>query len=222
MTTGRKPIHLTMTAKKPGGRQAIWEEIRLRKFGFTASEVADAAKAHIDTVGTYLRGLEAAEIISKYEVVPFIVADDGAIVRDETRESRTPDGWMLVKDVGIEAPRVRADGSPVTQGLPREQMWRTMRSKSTADFDFRDLALWSSTDDVSVNEGDAKDYLLNLAKAGYLIQVSAAKFGKDVRPARYRFDQRRNSGPKPPMVQRMKTVFDPNLRKIVWFPEVEE
>lgn len=205
MTTGRKPVHLTMTAKMPGGRQAIWEEIR-RQRTFSVAGIVNACGAHPKTVEGYVHCLLAS----------------GHVDFTEEIEPKAVSVFRLVRDVGLEAPRVRADGSPVTQGLPREQMWRTMRSKSTADFDFRDLALWSSTDDVSVNEADAKDYLLNLAKAGYLIQVSAAKLGKDVRPARYRFDQRRNSGPKPPMVQRMKTVFDPNLRKIVWFPEVEE
>jgi len=205
MASGRKPVHLVMTAKKPGGRQAIWEEIRRQRV-FTVRDVADACKAHEKSVQDYVDCLVASGHLESVDCSE----SHGCVVR------------CLVKDAGVEAPRVRADGSAVTQGLPREQMWRTMRAKSTHDFDYRDLALWSSTDDVPVAESDAQDYLRNLVKAGYLIRVAAAKTGKGAHLARYRFDQRRNTGPKPPMVQRMKTVFDPNERKIVWFPEVEE
>jgi len=210
MAGGRKPVHLVMTAKKPGGRQAIWEVIRRWGGAFSVADISEACKAHEKTVQDYVECLRASG-----HVVLRLVHNGGG-------GHPSICGFCLVKDVGVEAPRVRADGSAVTQGLPREQMWRTMRAKSTHDFDYRDLALWSSTDDVPVAESDAQDYLKNLAKAGYLIRVVAAKTGKGACPARYRFDQRRNTGPKPPMVQRMKTVFDPNLRKIVWFPEVEE
>jgi hypothetical protein len=206
MASGRKPVHLTMTAKKPGGRQAIWEEIRRLKT-FSVPQVAAACKGHEKTVQGY---------------VDCLVASGHVDFAEGRFDPQGASLLQLVRDVGVEAPRVRADGSAVTQGLPREQMWRTMRAKSTGDFDFRDLALWSSTDDVAVSEVDAGDYLRNLAKAGYVIQVTPAKVGKAPRPARFRFDPRRNTGPKPPMVQRMKTVFDPNLRQIVWFPEVEE
>jgi hypothetical protein len=203
MASGRKPVHLTMTAKKPGGRQAIWEEMRRLKI-FSVSQLAAACKGHEKTVQDYVDCLFASGHV--------------ALVDGETGTMT----FALVRDVGVEAPRVRADGSPVTQGLPREQMWRTMRNKSTRDFDFRDLALWASTDEVTVSEVGAADYVKHLFKAGYLILVAPAKVGREARLARYRFDARRNSGPKPPMVQRMKTVFDPNVRKIVWFPEVEE
>ncbi len=201
MATGRKPVHLTMSAKKPGGRQAVWEEIR-RLGTFAVPQVAEACKSHVKTVRTYVDCLLAAGYVEP--------ADAGDVT------------FRLIRDAGVEAPRVRADGSQVTQGTPREQMWRTMRHRSTGEFDFRDLALWSSTDDVVVSEVDAHDYIKNLFRAGYLILVSPAKAGRGAQAARYRFNPARNTGPKPPMVQRMKTVFDPNLRKIVWFREVEE
>jgi hypothetical protein len=206
MSAGRKPVHLTMTAKKPGGRQAIWEAIR-RLGTFTVPQVATACAGHPKTVQGYVDCLLASGHVCK---TIGVLAQGSDLV------------LTLVRDVGVEAPRVRADGSPVTQGLPREQMWRTMRHKGTGDFDYRDLALWSSTEDVAVSEVDAQDYLKHLVKAGYLILVAPARSSKPSHPARYRFDPRRNTGPKPPMVQKMKTVFDPNLRKIVWFPEVEE
>jgi len=204
MAAGRKPVHLTMSAKKPGGRQAIWEEIRKLRV-FTVPQLALACKTHKKTVQSYIDCLCASG---------HVVETEEAILGQRV--------YRLDRDAGVEAPRVRADGSAVTQGLPREQMWRTMRAKSTADFDYRDLAMWASTDDVPVSEVDANDYVKNLAKAGYLILVAPTKGGRGSSIARYRFDQRRNTGPKPPMVQRMKTVFDPNERKIVWFPEVEE
>jgi hypothetical protein len=208
MASGRKPVHLTMTAKKPGGRQAIWEAIR-RLGTFSVPQLAAACKGHQKTVQDYVDCLVASRHLAFLGGLD-VLGPGGVLM------------LQLSRDVGVEAPRVRADGSPVTQGLPREQMWRTMRDKSAGDFDFRDLALWASTDDVAVSAVDAGDYLKHLFRAGYLILVAPAKHGKDARPARYRFNPRRNTGPKPPMVQRMKTVFDPNERKIVWFPEVEE
>jgi len=68
-----------------------------------------------------------------------------------------------------------------------------------------------------VAETDAKDYCANLAKAGYLVVMTKGKpSGKASVPTRYRFNRAKYKGPKPPMVQRLNSVFDPNLGKIVW------
>ena len=206
MTAGRKPVHLVAPGGKPQGRQGIWEAIRAQRDGFTIASLAAATDIHRDTIRTYLGGLVAAGYI------------------DSPADFHDPGRYRLERDVGVEAPRVTKDGRPVTQGAAREQMWRTMKIMR-GDFSWRDLAINASTADVVVAEGDAKDYCANLAKAGYLTVVMVGKgLGKAQAggiPTRYRFNRAKNTGPKPPMVQRMTTVFDPNLRKIVWHPEVE-
>lgn len=199
MHPGRKPIHLTAASRKPQGRQAIWEEIRAQRQGFTLTSLAAATDIHKDTIRSYLQGLEAAGYIHRTFESPI-------------------SGYHLERDVGVEAPRVTKDGKPVTQGSGREQMWRTM--KIMGDFSWRDLAIAASTEAVVVAESDAQDYCGNLAKAGYLVVVVKGKgTGKGASPSRYRFNRIRNTGPRPPMVQRLKSVFDPNLCKIVWQEE---
>ena len=200
----RQPVHLLAASAKPTGRQAIWQTIRAEAEAFTVADLIKATDICRDTIRSYLRCLEASGHIARYF------------------DEFPPGTYQLVNDVGVEAPRVTKDGKPVTQGLPREQMWRTMKILA-ADFASRDLAIAASTESVPVSEVDAKDYCRNLAMAGYLIVITKGKGGgkSTSTPSRYRFNRAKNTGPKPPMVQRMQTVFDPNLGQIVWHPEVD-
>jgi hypothetical protein len=195
----RKPVHLLAACKKPVGRQAIWQAIRTRR-SFTARALWGDTDIPMATIKSYLKGLAASGHITP-----------------------RPDfgGFALVNDVGVEAPRVTRDGKPVTQGLARENMWRTMKMLGS-DFTAAELSIAASTEAVRVSEVDAKDYCRNLALAAYLIVISKGKgTGKGAVPSRYRFNRARNTGPKAPMVQRMQTVFDPNLGEIVWHPDVD-
>ena len=99
-----------------------------------------------------------------------------------------------------ECPRLRRDGSecPPTS---RENMWRTMRMLD--NWTVTDLAHIAWTEETPVKESDAADYVKHLAAAGYLRRSGA----------RYRLV--RNSGPKPPQVQRIKRVWDPNLKLVM-------
>lgn len=209
---GRKPAHLVSAGRKPAGRQAIWEAIRAQRDGFSAVSLSDATDIHRDTVKSYLTGLEAAGYIER---IGNELPKSGIVgVQAKTQFAKVI--FRLVKDVGIDAPRVTRDGKPVIQGAGRDQMWRTLRMLA-GDFTFRDLAIAASTEEVPVSEVDANDYVKHLAGAGYLI---LAQKGGPNRPARYRFNRAKNTGPKAPMVQRLKTVFDPNLGKVVWQEEI--
>jgi hypothetical protein len=94
-------------------------------------------------------------------------------------------------------------------------MWRTMRMLN-GDWSWRDLAIAASTETQPVSETDARDYCATLAKAGYLVPVTRGKGVGTGLPPRYRFAPARNSGPRPPMIQRLCTLFDPNLGTVVW------
>jgi hypothetical protein len=171
---------------KAVGRDKIWTTIRKADIVFTISGLAVASGADRKTVSDYLRCLVPGGIVQAVE--------NG--------------GFTLIRDVGIHAPRLNREGKPVTQGAGTENMWRSMRM--LAQFSAQDIAVHSTTDTVSVSEATAKSYALMLLHCGYLRVVAQAVPGK--RAATYRLI--RNSGPKPPQIQRVKRVFDPNTGKV--------
>jgi hypothetical protein len=201
----RSPIDVMVAARHPEGRDVIWAAIR--QLGtFTALDVEDATRIHPDTVKTYARALERGGYLER---VP-APGRDG-----QGRYARAT--WRLVRDVGIEAPRVQNDGRPVTQGQANEQMWRTM--KILGEFTYLDLAVQAATPECAVAEGAAKSYCKVLARAGYLVHARPPSARAHTL---YRFVPSRNTGPRPPMIQRIKAVFDPNLGRVVWpLPEAD-
>lgn len=204
----RKPAHLELVGGK-GQRQRIWDMIR--KFGASPWARLDVIPNDVcnETARTYLAGLEKAGYIEQAGFRPG--AHGGARVRL----------YILVRDCGAEAPRVRRDGTPVTQGLAQEQMWRTLRMLK-GDTNDRELAAHASTPAIPVNEEAAQDYLGNLHRAGYLRCTVKARLmrGRGKTPARYQLVT--NTGPRPPMVCRADAVYDPNLGKTVWVRPVTE
>lgn len=201
----RKPAQLELAGGK-GPRQRIWDMIR--KFGPYPWTRFDVIPNDVcaETARTYLSGLEKAGYIEQAGFRPG--AHGGARVRL----------YILVRDCGAEAPRVRKDGMPVTQGLAQEQMWRTLRMLKH-DTNARELAAHASTPAIPVRENAAADYLNNLHHAGYLQCTRPHIKGRAGR-ARYRLIS--NTGPRPPMVCRADAIYDPNLGKTVWIRPVTE
>jgi hypothetical protein len=176
-------------------RAALWEAIRGLKT-FTPRELRYETRCSTSQVSEYLKGLAAAGIVERM--------GDGL--------------YALINDCGIEPPRVRRDGSRVTQGLGREQMWRTM--KMLREFTPLDLSVNASTEAAQVKLSTAKDYCHFLQQAGYLAAIRKGKgTGRGGQQTLYRFIPARNTGPHPPMVQRVKQVYDPNLCEVVWDSE---
>ena len=120
--------------------------------------------------------------------------------------------YTLIKNTGVETPRLTKDGQPSKQGLGRENLWRSIRT--LGEFNYRELAVTASTEKVSVSDTQAQDYVKHLKKAGYLQETQAASPSGVL--ARYRLAPRKNTGPRPPQIQRIKQVYDPNLGEIVW------
>lgn len=169
-------------------RQAVWDAIR-RLQTFSIPEVRDETLLKTDAVREYITGLAAAGYVRK-------TAEQAGV--------GVPAQWELARDAGNEAPRVRRDGSPVTQGQGRENMWHAMRI--LRDFTVRELAVAASMPDCLVKELSAEDYIKYLHKAGYLRKNGS----------KYMFLPGAYTGPLAPMIQRTKRVWDPNLKKIRW------
>lgn len=201
----RKPAELEMIGGK-SKRQRCWEAIRARRDGFTLLDVACTADLDMATTRTYLQSLERGGFI-----------EQGNITRPMGEEKH----FRLIKDNGLEAPRLTRDGQLVTQGRAQEQMWRTMRILGS-DFNYQELAGLASTSEITVSPIAARDYLKHLAHAGYVTVVTKGKGrGTGGVPSRYRFNLGRYTGPRPPMVQRTKSIYDPNVGKVVWQEEID-
>lgn len=177
---GRRPAD-----RAGAGRQDIWLAIKAAPAGITAGEIARLTGMNSSPVIRYLKALTAAGHLE------FTAAPAGQA-----------GWWRLTNDTGHHAPRVRADGSRVTQGEITRQLWRAMFMQR--EFDFSDLLHNSS---IPIAEATAKDYCKRLLAAGYL-QVLVKADPHKSRAARYRLI--RNKGPLAPQVQRVRQVYDPN------------
>lgn len=185
----RKPAHLQARGKLTP-RERIWAAIRELK-RFTIYGLARRVHIHDRTVQTYVDALREAGYV----------------------EQTTPGGaYELDRDIGIDAPRLDSKGREVTQGHGTLALWRAMRIHK--QFDFRELAAFASTDTLRVASNTARAYCQMLARAGYLQIVRPSKPGT---PARYRLAK--YTGPKAPMIQRVRHLYDPNLGQVVWHPE---
>lgn len=203
----RKPAHLEMIGGK-GPRQRVWERIRARRgaeFELLDVVVGDECTA---TARDYLIGLERAGYLR--------ISRPGA--------PRQRKHWSLARDIGAEAPRVRRDGTPVTAGLAQEQMWRTLRMLN-GDTNARELAAHASTPAIAVSPLAAGDYLRNLCRASYVECTAAGKGlgrGRGGTGVQGRYRLITNTGPRPPMVCRADSIYDPNLGCTVWIKPVTE
>jgi hypothetical protein len=175
----------------------IWAVLRGHKTtGLVLRELATLSGAAPELVAHHLRRLINGGFVTASSVKPRV--------------------YQLVNDIGVDAPRLKRDGTVSTMGKEQANMWRTMRMLSS--FDYRQLAAHASTSTVSVPDATARAYIRFLKHGGYLTTITPAKPGpKAARPAVYVLS--RNTGPKAPMVQQLSTVFDQNLNEIMWQEE---
>lgn len=205
----RQPAHLEMAGGK-SKRQQIWETLRKQK-KFTVSSIENVTRINLDTIADYLRALERASVIAGCKQPRSVV-----------RQLYTSKQYMLIDDRGIEAPRVKRDGSIVVMGLVNEQMWRSMRILK-GNFTIVELARSASTPETPVTENTVQTYLKFLKLAGYLAHIAGKPtVGQGRTPDLYRLLPGKYTGPRPPMIQRVKQVYDPNLGRIVYAEEPAE
>lgn len=199
----RKPAQLELAGGR-GPRQRIWEVIRKHRQDFTGYDIEKATRVDTATIRTYVQVLERGG---------FIEQTSARVAFTERQHYR------LLRDVGAEAPRLDRKGKPIAP-TGNESMWRTMRIMG--DFTPAELAARASTAQTCIAEATAKTYARALCVAGYLIVVEEGRpfvRGKGARQTRYRLIPAKYSGPRPPMIQRTKCIYDPNLAKVVWQEE---
>jgi len=187
----RKPANI----ERIGGlnkRDRIWAQIRVQRKFSVNSLHAELIEMTRGSIHHYLRCLSAGGYVEKVK-------------------NTAPANYVLIKDCGIDAPRLRADGSIVSQGRINENMWRTMKILKT--FDWMDLSRVASTDEIQVKPVTAKRYVETLFHARYLICVRGSAPGER---AVYRFRAQMNTGNRAPMIQSDRSLYDPNLGKIVY------
>ncbi|SOE00612.1 hypothetical protein [Caenispirillum bisanense] len=198
---GRRPVdeEAKLSVRVPRGQQGFWDIMReLRRFRL--ADVDQRCNVHRETIRGYLKGLERAGFVEP-------VGKDGDHTVYELRRDQ-PD-----------APSVRRDGTLRKPALGQEQMWRVMKMAGAGGFSADDLAVTASTEEDPVAVETARRYLRALHRAGYLAVVTPGKTtgGRTV----YRLLPNMRTGPLAPQIQRIKAVWDPNLRRHVGTAEVE-
>ncbi|MBF7683943.1 hypothetical protein I2F27_11500 [Acinetobacter sp. B5B] len=192
-------------------RQRVWLAIRNNADEFTIQQVADLGDMKYDSTRDFLTGLRRAGVIK------------------ELRRERKPYSgshihiifYTLVNDMGYTAPSVDRQGNILTPRPINKAMWNTLRI-TKQPLNAHELASLSSNDELSVSTDTADRYLRFLHEAGYLKIAIASHHA--VRKAKYMLLPHMNTGAKPPQVQRVKQVFDPNLNETMYSerPELDE
>lgn len=163
-------------------------------------EVA-AAELTLSSVMNYIDGLLAAK-------PAYLERAAAAVYGRKHPELRV---YALVRDVGVDAPRVTRDGRPVTQGAGNEAMWLAM--KTLKDFDCRELAAAASAGAVKVGLNSARMYCTWLTHAEYLVVTHK---GTGHQGNRYRFMRSRDTGPRAPLVTGEHEVIDANTAQVFY------
>jgi len=189
---------LTDSRKRMAGREAAWAAIRepgLRG-GFTVAALSKKTGTSERTLQDYVQGLEAAGYLRCVDQEP---VPTGRAITPFRRKV-----YVLNRDIGLNAPRVRRDGTEIPSP-GRERMWRAMRILK--EFTLRELMQAASQGGPAVAEGEARTYCQALARGKYLTRIKTDH---------YRFMKARDTGGRAPQILRVKKLYDPNLGRVVW------
>lgn len=201
---GRNPINEEIHGGQ-SPRQRIWVQIRKHKDGFTQAQLVKLAKANESIVKDYVRVLAIAGFIAVCDTQK---VGPGVCVRKI---------YKLVRDYGIEAPQINKKGELVERATVNEAMWGTIRRVLKGkQFNHQELASFASTETQAISQETAKTYIYYLTAAGYLNCVAEAVRGKKHALAKYVFKANMDTGPRAPMIQRTKQVYDPNKNKVMF------
>jgi hypothetical protein len=182
---------LALATPVPTDREKIWAAIRQEKT-FTLTQLAHLTGCREHKVKDYVRGLVAS----------------GHVRRPEGAKLFTKTEYILAQDTGVDAPRVRLDGT-VLPASGRTRMWNAMRILKVFTVD--DLVNAASLPEASIAEGEAEYYCKWLVYGGYLGSGGGV----------FHFIPAKYTGAKAPQILRIKALFDPNLGAVVYQPAAE-
>lgn len=179
-------------------KQRIWESIRTLAPGFSINDIARRTGQRPYAISKYLDALSKAGIIKLIET---------PVGKKEGRV------FALVKDEGVDYPRLNNKGQRTYEHLATENIWRSLRILG-GEVTVSDLVLTASVGEVSVTAIKVRQYLTLLVEAGYVHKVDGAGQG----PTTYRLVAAKNTGPRPPEIRQLDSlqVYDANLSKLVY------
>lgn len=205
----RKPVHLAAAGGFLTAEQRVWAAMRRRE-SFDLAEIQFDTKVPMRTIKSYVLRLRKAR-------PPYLVTIEHR--RSPVSGTITYACYRVARHKGVEAPRLKPDGTASTSGIVIEQMWRTVRMNKRDDWNYRELAREASTAEHPVSERRAKRFVSEvLKKAGYVVVTREAQSGEAGGLARYRLVPRMDRGPRAPIAQRSGAIFDPNRCEVVWQP----
>ncbi|MBF7686448.1 hypothetical protein I2F17_11520 [Acinetobacter sp. B10A] len=191
-------------------RQRVWMAIRTNAAEFTVQQVADLGNMKYESTRSFVSQLVKAGLVKVTKITP--VHHVNCTVKQKV--------YCLVDDVGYHYPQMSKSGK-LLGVTGNKAMWNTLRITQKA-MCADELAKQSSNEVLHVKSSTASSYLAMLYEAGYLKCVENAKTtgGK----AKYMLLPHMNTGAKPPQIQRVKQVFDPNLNQTMYSerPELDE
>lgn len=179
---------LALATPAPTDREKMWAAMRQEKT-FILARIAQLAQCGNTKARDYLRSLKASGHVR--------------VLKEAT--PRTAALYELALDTGVDAPRVRKDGTMLPPS-GRNRMWNVMRVMGV--FTVAELAANASLPDAPVAEDEAAYYCRWLEQGGYL---SRRGNGWQFIPAKF-------TGAKAPQILRVKALFDPNLGTVVYQP----
>lgn len=189
----RRPVHLVVAEAngKPYGRRAVWLAIR---------ELREFTAAHLHA---------HAGVVSRALVAGYLLSLCKAGYLEKVRRAGNRHIFRLVRDTGVDAPRLRRNGTEVP-ATGQQNMWVAMRI--VGGFTPREIMEAASTKASPISLTSAELYLRSLHAVGYLCAATGDEEA-------YRLV--RDTGGLAPMIQRTRCVFDPNLNRIVGHEVVE-
>ena len=150
--TKKPALILQLACAAPTDREKMWAAMRQEK-AFTQAKIASLAACSKSKVQDYLKGLMAAGFVAK---------------RTDNAKLFTRATYDLVKDTGVDAPRVRPDGT-LLPASGRNRMWNVMRVLKV--FTVEELVNAASLPEAPIAENEAAYYCLWLERGGYLAQT---------------------------------------------------
>ncbi|UZD92721.1 hypothetical protein LOY64_15300 [Pseudomonas corrugata] len=137
----------------------------------------------------------------------------GIIQQIETRKgAKGASVFELIKDEGVDHPRLDRKGQRTYHHLATENIWRTLRILK-GDLSVAAVIEAASAGGEVLPVVRVRQYLNALAEAGYLVKSVGT-----TRLETYRLVSEKYTGPRPPEVRQLNSlqVYDPNLSKLVY------